>query len=378
MKKSLVWCFVVAMGVTAESSLASSAAEPVAHPIAAQDAAPQGQATAEEPTTPQPTIVRSGPKPALAVAPFDAEQAKRHQQTWATHLGVPVELTNSIGMKLVLIPPGEFMMGSPESEADRDDASFRSIPRPRRNNFMDGWGDFAPPVDIEQDFEYQHRVRITKTFYLGIYEVTQSEYEQVMGTNPSWFSKNGKGEGTIAGLDASRFPVEMVSWEDAVDFCRKLTFLESERVEGRAYRLPTEAEWEYACRAGTESAFYTGSTMDEQDENCDGEFPDPGRGLGRTTTVGSLRANAFGLYDILGNVCEWCQDRYDDDYYKTSPLEDPQGPATSTYRVLRAASWSVQLRYCRSAYRCGREPSLRTLNVGFRVVTVLPAQVSSE
>ena len=156
-----------------------------------------------------------------------------------------------------------------------------------------------------------------------------------METNPSWFSKNGKGEGTVAGLDTSRFPVEMVSWEDAADFCRKLTFLESERVEGRAYRLPTEAEWEYACRAGTESAFYTGSTMDEQDENCDGEFPDPGHGLGRTTTVGSLRANAFGLYDILGNVCEWCQDRYDDDYYKTSPLEDPQGPTTSTYRVLR-------------------------------------------
>ena len=253
-----MWCVVAAMAVVSGNCSVARADEPTAGPE--QQAVPQEQAATTKPEPKPLKIVRSDPEPAFAVAPFDAEQAKRHQEAWAKHLGIPVEWTNSIGMKFILIPPVEFMMGSPESEADRDDASFRSIPRPRRNIFMDRWGDFVPPADIEQDFEYQHRVRITKTFYLGIYEVTQSEYERVMGTNPSWFSKNGKGEGTIAGLDTSRFPVETVSWEDAVDFCRKLTFLESERAEGRAYRLPTEAEMEYACRAGTESTFHVGES----------------------------------------------------------------------------------------------------------------------
>ena len=138
----------------------------------------------------------------------------------------PKQIVNSIGMKLVLIPAGEFMMGSPESEESRGSD------------------------------ETQHRVRITKPFYLGAYEVTQHEYEQVMGNNPSYCSANGKFKERVVGMDTSRHPVENVSWEDAVAFCQRLS-----QKEGKQYRLPTEAQWEYACRAGTSTPFNFGSTL---------------------------------------------------------------------------------------------------------------------
>jgi eukaryotic-like serine/threonine-protein kinase len=152
------------------------------------------------------------------VAPFDAAAAKAHQEAWAKHLGVPVEVTNSIGMKLKLIPPGGFTMGSPDSDSD----AF----------------DYEKP---------QHTVRITKPSYLGVTEVTQEQFERVMGSNPS----NFKG---------AQLPVEQVSWEDAVEFCRKLSALPAERSAGRVYRLPTEAEWEYACRAGSRTKWSFGDS----------------------------------------------------------------------------------------------------------------------
>lgn len=205
--------------------------------------------------------------PPLAVAPFDAATAKRHQEAWAKHLGVRVEVTNTLGMKLVLIPPGEFMMGSPESEK-------------RRN-----------------DNETQHRVQITKPFYLGMYEVTQSQYERVMGTiwNQSRFT-------SVSGQDTSRFPVERVTWENAVEFCRKLSTMPPWGSTGRVYRLPTEAEWEFACRAGTTTPFHFGPQLVGLEANCDGRFfPDgrmaKGTYLKRPTTVGSYGANGFGLFD---------------------------------------------------------------------------------
>ncbi len=144
------------------------------------------------------------------VAPFDSHQAKALQKAWADHLGTPVQITDSVGMKFNLIPPGEFTMGSPDLEADRG-------------------GD-----------ETHHLVRITKPFYLSANEVTQVQYEQVVDKNPSYFSALGKGKDRVSG-DTSQLPVEQVSWSDAVAFCGKL----SER-EGVEYRLPTEAEWEYA------------------------------------------------------------------------------------------------------------------------------------
>ena len=210
-----------------------------------------------QPTTPQPLPPWDLPpdSPPPAIAPFDANQAKEHQEAWAKHLCVEVETVNSIGMKLVLIPPGEFMMGSPRQEFD---SLVREYPT-RKKLF-----------ELEQP---QHRVRITKPYYLGLYEVTQGEYERVMGTNPSAFSRSGDRSEQVSGQDTSRFPVERVSWEEAVEFCRRLSALPEERAAGRVYRLPTEAEWEFACRAGTTTPFHFGSQLNGRETNCDGNYP---------------------------------------------------------------------------------------------------------
>jgi formylglycine-generating enzyme required for sulfatase activity len=278
-------------------------------------------------------------QPPMAVAPFDAAAAKRHQQAWADFLGQSVEVTNSIGMKLILIPPGEFLMGSPVSEAERSSD------------------------------EKQHRVRITKPYYLGIFEVTQSEYERVMGTNPSWFSLSGSGRGDVVKQEPNRFPVETVSWEDAVEFCRELSALPEERAAGRVYRLPTEAEWEFACRAGTAMPFHFGSQLNGQEANCDGSYPygtTKGPCLQRPTTVGSYASNGFGLFDMHGNVWEWCWDWYG--AYATT-VDDPTGPQAGPVRVLRGGSWFYGGSYCRSAYRLHYGPPARCSYVGFRLVS---------
>jgi len=247
--------------------------------------------------------------------------------------------TNSIGMKFVLIPAGEFMMGSPESEEDHS---------------SDG---------------QQHRVRITKPFYLGVYEVTQEQYERVMGENPSYFSRTGRGKDHVTGRDARNHPVEQVSWDDAVEFCRKLSTR-----EGRTYRLPTEAEWEYACRAGTQTPFHFGSQLNGREANCDGKYPYGTQTKGpyflRTTEVGFYRPNAWGLYDMHGNVWEWCQDWCDGDYYDDSPTDDPQGPTSGSFRVNRGGGWGNPARYCRSANRVGNLPGNEREDLGFRAALV--------
>ena len=293
--------------------------------------------------------------PPLAVAPFNATDAKGYQQAWARHLGQPVEVTNSIGTKLVLIPAGEFMMGSPREEIDgliREFSFLKSI------------------LEAEQP---QHRVRITKPYYLGMYEVTQAEYERVMGTNPSAFSRGGSSSAKVSGQDTSRFPVERVSWEEAVEFCRRLSALPAERAAGRVYRLPTEAEWEFACRAGTTTPFHFGSQLNGREANCDGNFPygttTKGPYLERPTTVGSYGANGFGLFDMHGNVWEWCSDWYGSGYYAESPVDDPTGPTAGSIRVIRGGSWLSHARGCRSASRYRRAPFYRNVYLGFRVAS---------
>jgi formylglycine-generating enzyme required for sulfatase activity len=267
--------------------------------------------------------------PAPAVAPFDATVAAEHQQRWAEFLNAPVQETNSIGMQLTLIPGGEFLMGSPDSERDA--------------------GAEKP----------QHRVQITRPFYLGTYEVTQAEYERVMGTNPSSLKTPG-----------SRAPVEQVLWEDAQALCQKLSSLAEERAAGRVYRLPTEAEWEYACRAGSASRFCFGD-----DETAFGDFAwFKDNSAGTTHPVGQKKPNGWGLYDMHGNVCEWCQDWYDPDYYKVASPGDPPGPSSGSYRVYRGGSCVIWPQICRSAYRFGGVPSYRSRNLGFRVARSLPGQ----
>jgi len=258
----------------------------------------------------------------------------------------PKEVTNSIGMKLASIPAGEFMMGAPDSE--------------------EGARDPEKP---------QHRVRITRPFYMGVYEVTQAEWQQVMETNPSWCSAAGGGKDNVAGMDTGHFPVEQVSWNDAVLFCHRLSSWPAEQSAGRRYRLPTEAEWEYACRAGTATPFSFGSSATSTLANFNGNFPYGGtlNGplLGRPTTVGSYAPNAFGLFDMHGNMWEWCSDYYDANYYHERVDVDPQGQSVGNekdLRVLRGGSWDNHATDTRSALRNPIPPLSRSAFVGFRVV----------
>jgi formylglycine-generating enzyme required for sulfatase activity len=223
------------------------------------------------------------------------------------------EIRNSIGMKLVYIPPGTFTMGSPKDEHDRDDD------------------------------EDQHEVYITKGFYLGKYEVMQEEYKRIMGSNRS----RAKGE---------KLPVEMVTWHEAKNFCRKLS-----AKEGQEYRLPSEAEWEYACRAGTTMPFHFGLSLDLGQAR----FKDLIKG--QTVVAGSYRANLWGLHHMHGNVREWCEDWYAADYYKSSPLRDPLGPSTGSERVFRGGSFYDDPRYGRSANRGRLMPAHLNFYQGFRV-----------
>jgi len=301
--------------------------------------------------------------PVPAVAPFDPPKAKEHQEGWAKHLGVPVEITNSIGMKLLLIPPGEFLMGSPKELIEEE---------------LKAHGDDKWYRDQVKDGGPQHRVRITTPFYFGVYDVTQEEYQRVMGRNPSEYSATGEGKAKVEGQDTKRFPVEQVSWDDAVEFCRELSNLPQERTAGRWYRLPTEAQWEYACRAGSTGrySFSLGSDAipKESDEKtlCDyGWFGD--NSGGRTHAVGRKRANAWGLYDVHGNVWQWCQDWYDKDYYAASPADDPTGAPGGPERVRRGGSQELSARFCRSARRILFVPGLRLGVLGMRVSLVLNA-----
>ena len=244
--------------------------------------------------------------------------------------------TNSIGMKLVYIPPGEFVMGS------RD--TVEEVVRKGTSAKPEWCADEHP----------QHQVEITEGFYMGTTELSQAQYRAIMGRNRSHF----KGEDN---------PVEMVSWNDAVEFCKKL----SEK-EGKTYRLPTEAEWEYACRAGTTTPFYTGETISTAQANYDGNYVYGNGSKGvfrnRTIDVGSFQPNAFGLYDMHGNVWEWCQEWYAANYYSTSPTTDPQGPSAGVFRVLRGGSYRYHPWKCRSAQRLRYGRGLRFINVGFRIL----------
>jgi formylglycine-generating enzyme required for sulfatase activity len=297
----------------------------------------------------QSTEDRQAEEPPLVVSPFDTTTATEHRQAWAEHFGVSAEITNSIGMKLALIPPGEFMMGSPEDEEGRSEA------------------------------EHQHRVRITKPLFLGIHEVTADEYLQVMGTEnlPLFLSptidKNG-----VVHENECRFPVGGVPWRNANEFCRKLSESSVEKKAGRTYRLPTEAEWEYACRAGTTTPFHFGSRLNGRQANCDGNRPygtdTKGPDLRQARTVGLYQSNAFGLFDMHGNASEWCQDWYDEDYYEESPIDDPQGPSAVVryWRVFRGGSWGSKPVRCRSASRGAWKDGSAFRDIGFRVAADPP------
>jgi formylglycine-generating enzyme required for sulfatase activity len=245
-----------------------------------------------------------------------------------------------LGLEMLWVKPGKFMMGSPVSEKGRPEPPFT-------------------------DNETQHQVTLTKGFYLGKYEVTQAQWQRVMGNNPSW----SKG--------ADR-PVEGVSWNDAVEFCKKLT--ELERKAGRvppawwAYQLPTEAQWEYACRAGTTTAYSWGDSISSSNANY--AYDGFGTGLKETTPVGKYPANPWGFHDMHGNVWEMCSDLYGD--YPRGAVTDPEGPY-----IGKSGKWVVPIRRggshdntamdLRSAKRHGTTPDGGSRLEGFRV-GFLPSQ----
>jgi formylglycine-generating enzyme required for sulfatase activity len=220
-----------------------------------------------------------------------------------------------------------------------------------------------------------HEVSITRPFYLAAHEVTQGQYQTVMGKAPSHFTHHGRGNAYVKFIsedDLKRFPVESVTWEDAVAFCRKLSEWPEEKRLGRTYRLPTEAEWEYACRAGTSTPFHCGDRLSSSTEaNFCGHYPYNGAAKGpylsRTAAVGSYKPNAWGLYDMHGNVAEWCSDWCDDYYAAKSPKNDPRGPESGKERCVRGGSWGHIGRDCRSATRLRFEPNKGQNHVGFRV-----------
>jgi formylglycine-generating enzyme required for sulfatase activity/serine/threonine protein kinase len=246
----------------------------------------------------------------------------------------PKRITSKTGMVLVLIPAGRFDMGSPDSDKDANGSE-----KPR------------------------HPVRITRPFYLGATEVTQGQYRAVTGANPSHFK------------ESDDHPVEQVSWNEAIEFCDKLSKLDGltpyygpnvgKPSGGEGYRLPTEAEWEYACRAGSTTRFGFGD-----DAAMFGQYAWYKDNSGhKTNPVGRKRPNAFGLFDMHGNVSEWCGDVYDAKYYSVSVVDDPPGPSLSqaSGRVIRGGTWLYDPRTARSANRHGHTPGFRYDYLGFRL-----------
>lgn len=385
--------------------------EVVKHSPPQSDPLPEPDQEASTVETPTPSS-----RPDLAVAPFDEKKAKEHQVAWAKHIGEPVEMTNSVGMKLTLIPPGEYKMGTPST--------------PKRGRTGEN---------------PQHLVRVTDAFYMGTCEVTVGQFREFHKSTgyKSYAEKGGGVVGYRLGTDLSdndgtypvlfetdttrRFgwgrpgfpqdashPVTCVSWQDAEAFCKWLS-----SKEDRQYALPTEAQWEHACRAGTTTRFFSGENEESlrtvanvrdqaltdqlsKDlpnlpnkyirqhapkliEVCRGHVAPWSDGCPTTAPVGHFASNPFGLYDMHGNAAEWCQDWWDEKYYKASPTDNPRGPEQGMLHVVRGGSWfgggdsafwSGWADYMSSAsrldaYSFQRKLDFPSCRIGFRVVTVI-------
>ena len=277
-----------------------------------------------------------GLKPGASLA-----QVAQAQQAWARHLGQRarrrVQILHGVEVELALVPPGAFLMGSPEAE------------------------------NKENGSELPHEVTLGKAWYAGTCEVTQGQWEAVMGNNPSRFKKEE--------ADNLKFPVENVSHSDCLIFIEKLRGL-----TGLPFRLPTEAEWEYAARAGTPTAFPWGETLNGTEANCQGGKPygtlETGPSVGKPCRVQSYGGNALGLFDTAGNVFEWCADWYGK--YDPTQRVDPQGPKTGKYRVVRGGSWGSPGHLCRSGRRVFNDPASpgSSIGIGLRLALDVPEKAA--
>ncbi|MFM7168268.1 MAG: formylglycine-generating enzyme family protein [Planctomycetaceae bacterium] len=271
------------------------------------------------------TIGCGGTVVAQQVEAQPGSPAKERSSAAATG-GQSKEVVNTIGIKLVLIPAGTFTMGSPPGD-----------------------------IVLYREDETQHEVTLTRSFYMGRTEVTQGQWKKVMGSEP-W-----KGERYV--VEGDDYPVVCVSWNDAVEFCKKLSAL-----EGKVYRLPTEAEWEYACRGGTKTAFSFGDEFEELGKYAwwgGHDWNGNARKERYAHRVAQKLPNPFGLHDMHGNVWEWCSDWYGD--YPSTPLTDPRGPDATSHRVLRGGSW-LDAFDVRCARRFRGTPEGRGYFYGLRLV----------
>ena len=258
---------------------------------------------------------------------------------------------NSLGMTLVPVKPGTFIMGSPPTEKGH------------------------------QDDEKQREITRTQSFSITATEITQKQWMTLMGTSFEDLVNKQRGPlgrgaklSSIPSATGNNQPMCFVNWQDAIDFCKALT--KKERDAGllsptKKYTLPTEAQWEYACRAGTISVFGTGNTLTSKDANFYGKLPygvsESGEYRKKTTQVATFPANPWGIFDMHGNVYEWCFD-----WYEASPIstKDPTGPAQGDGRIIRGGAWDRKSTSCRAAYRYSRDPNRRAHNIGFRIVIV--------
>ncbi len=323
-------------------------------------------------------------RPTLS-APFTAEQARSAQSTWAKRLNVEIEIRNTLGMTMTLIPPGSYQMGNLEpAEVTAAFAREKGLIKAKAADFVDEY----PP----------HPVRITRPFRLARCEVTRGNFQAYVKATGyrteaesdakggwGWSAEqkkfvqeprfNWRNSGFPQGDD---HPVLNVSWNDAHSFCDWLS-----RQNNETYRLPTEAEWEYANRAGMETRYQSGddpeslaliaNVADATARKTHPNWPTihADDGFTYTSPVASLKPNPFGICDLHGNVWEWCADFYDVSYYKNSPTDDPTGPSAGALRVSRGGAWSRTAVNCRSAVRRKCEPDLRHVNIGFRPVLTL-------
>ncbi len=290
--------------------------------------------------------VPRGPRPAAMIAPFSSQEAADGQKKWAEYLQRPVRVNNSIGMPMVLIPPGEFEMGLSEGSP---------APQAKESSWR-----FKPPSEIESEQLPVHRVRITKLLFFGATEVTRDQFERFVDRSgyvtdaertegwgkedAGWLLRPGyswKSTGQrVAGPD---YPVINVTWNDAVALCEWLTANDDLGV----YRLPTEAEWEYACRAGTQTPYFFGDRLGEMGEYaCYKENFE-----GWVDSVAKRRPNPFGLYDVYGNRQEWCADVFSADFYSASPSVDPVNLSDGEERCLRGGTHTDAAWFCTSSRR---------------------------
>jgi formylglycine-generating enzyme required for sulfatase activity len=252
-------------------------------------------------------------------------------------------IVNSIGMKFEHITEGTFLMGSPPTE----------------KSWTGHWN----------AREQQHEVRIRQSFYMAAFETTQREFQLIMGFNPSSTDFKTQERRLGSKFNKDQLPVTTVDWDMAVSFCQKLSGLPAEKSAGRTYRLPTEAEWEYACRAGTTTAFHFGDNIYKADRSNCGSYPTVmGESMSERCLlpVGMFPPNAWGLYDMHGNVTEWCSDIYSAKEYGA---DDPWG---RDMRMRRGGAWAYYGYQCRSAWRGYAFPHKRTYLHGFRVVLEAP------